>query len=116
MTLFRKATSATRANDVFDYHTVCGDVYSLCLDEGFCKCVRAMIVIQDGGELPCKQDRIQFLILCEFFLRRNDIRFILYARNFCRRYCFTALTSMIPFPFILSSLFSLIPDHDLTAI
>ena len=24
-----------RANDVLDYHTVCDDVYSLCLDDGF---------------------------------------------------------------------------------
>ena len=24
-----------RANDVFDYHNVCGDVYSLCLNDGF---------------------------------------------------------------------------------
>ena len=24
-----------RANDVLDYHTVCDDVYSLCLDDGY---------------------------------------------------------------------------------
>ena len=64
---------------------------------GFCKCVRAIIVIQDGGELPCKQDPIQFLILCRYLVRCNNIRFILYVHNFCRRYCFTAITSMIPF-------------------
>ena len=27
--------NCTRAIDVFDYHTVCRDVYSLCLDDGF---------------------------------------------------------------------------------
>ena len=35
---------------------------------GFCQCVRAMIGMEDGGELPCKQDRIQFLIVCKYFV------------------------------------------------
>ena len=41
---------------------------------GFCKCVRAMIAIQDGGELPCKQDCIQFLIVFKYFVRSNGAK------------------------------------------
>ena len=31
----RIGLKCTRANDVFDYHTVCGDVYNLFLNDGF---------------------------------------------------------------------------------
>ena len=41
---------------------------------GFCKCVRAMIAIEDGGELPCKQDRIQFLIVCKYFVSSSGAK------------------------------------------
>ena len=40
----------------------------------FCKCVRAMIAIEDGGELPCKQDRIQFLIVFKYFVRSSGAK------------------------------------------
>ena len=72
------------------------------------QCVRAMIIIQDSGELPCMQDRIQFSIQCEYFLWRNDFRFILFIHNFYSRYNFTSLTSMIDFP--LNPLIIILPD------
>ena len=41
---------------------------------GFCKCVRAMTAIEDGGELPYKQDSIQFLIVCKYFVSSSGAK------------------------------------------